>query len=85
MGGWLKSDFSVSLCPFFQRFEIKMDTKLDKKNYLHPRNPVSNFDLAEEKSERYGAGGLADKPQQVKGRGRGTRLINSYTTNKEDQ
>jgi len=31
------------------------------------RIPVST----EEKSEKYGSGGLADKPQQVKGRGRG--------------
>ena len=67
----MKSDFSVSLCPFFQRFEIKMDTKIEKKKIFHPRNPVSNFDLAEEKSEKYGAGGLADEPQ-VKGRGKGT-------------
>ena len=31
-GLWVKSDFSVSLRPFFQRSEIEMDTELNNNS-----------------------------------------------------
>ena len=49
-GGWVKSDFSVSLCPFLKLLDKhKMDTELDKMQTLQIQKcrqlSISDHDL----------------------------------------